>query len=388
MGDGVGRPERPLHVDVGDLQDHFAEFATTSLRRLPLYRHLAARVAEDPAVAGRLLLARPEVRWTTLLFAAVHDRLLAGAESADTAVDPLAAWYRSVTDRPRPVGTGADDPWPHFRRLALDDEAVAADLATRGTQTNEVGRCLTLLPALAGVQADVARPLGLVEVGTSAGLNLRLDHYGYRYHPDPGSSAGPDEETVAGDAPLVLSATWRGDRRPPLPTRPPIIGHRVGIDLAPIDVTDAAAARWLVACQWPEQFDRLDRCRRAVTLAQADPPTVRRGDLIADVAGLVTAVPADVHPVVLSTWCLAYLNDGEQRAFLAELDGVGRDRDLTLVFQEQAVEVPGLDPPPRPDGRDRPGPTALCRYDWRDGTRTRVRLADQHPHATWLEWLA
>ena len=53
----------------------------------------------------------------------------------------------------------------------------------------------------------------------------------------------------------------------------------------------------------------------------------------------------------------------------------------------QPVEVPGLDPPPRPDGHVDPNPTALCRYDWRNGKRTTVRLADQHPHVRWIEWL-
>ena len=38
----------------------------------------------------------------------------------------------------------------------------------------------------------------------------------------------------------------------------------------------------------------------------------------------------------------------------------------------------------QPDGRA----IALVRLEWRDGERTAVRLADQHPHGNWLEWLA
>ena len=41
-----------------------------------------------------------------------------------------------------------------------------------------------------------------------------------------------------------------------------------------------------------------------------------------------------------------------------------------------------------PDGRPDGAATALVRVDWRDGARTQHRLADQHPHGTWLEWLA
>ncbi|MEO6988859.1 MAG: DUF2332 domain-containing protein [Aquihabitans sp.] len=371
--------------DGASLAAHFATFAEVAFRRLPLYRYLAEGVAQDREVAERLLLARPEQRWFTLLMASVHDRLLAGVGPDGSADDPLGEWYRSITDHPRPVGTGTDDPWPHFRRLALDDELVAANLATRSTQTNEVGRCLALLPALGGVTADHGAPLGLVEVGASAGLNLRFDHYGYRYRPD--GSGAEDVIELDVDADLVLETVWRGAMPPPVPAVMPLVVHRAGVDLHPIDVTDEVAGRWLVACQWPEQPERLERCRQAVALAAVDPPAVRRGDAIATLAKMVDEVPEDVHPVVIATWFLAYLDPARQRAFLHELDRIARQRDITLVIEEQPSEVPGLDPPPRPDGKFDPGPTALCRYDWCSGHRTSVRLADQHPHVRWLEWL-
>lgn len=379
-----------IAAEEAGLAEHFRSFAQVTFRRLPLYRHLVECVAQDDEVAGRLLLARPGQRWATLLMASVHDRLLAEVDDGGVTDDPLADWYRSITDEPRPVGTGTDDPWPHFRRLALDDDLVAANLSNRGTQTNEVGRCLALLPALGEIASEMDGPLGLVEVGASAGLNLRFDHYRYRYRSSAeGAQREPseDETEVGGDADLVLETTWRGPHRPPVPTAMPTVVHRSGVDLHPIDVTDELAGRWLVACQWPEQIERLERCRQAVALAAADPPLVHRGDAVAKLAALVDDVPAHAHAVVIATWFLAYLDPHAQRAFAHELDRLGQQRDLTLVFQEQPVEVPGLDPPPRPDGRFDPGPTALCRYDWRDGRRTSVRLADQHPHVRWLEWL-
>lgn len=367
--------------EVARIQARFRAFHDVDARKLPLYRHLTGRVAEDPEVAARVLLSPPEQRVVNLLLAAVHDVLLAG-EGHD-----LAAWYGSITDPVRPIGTGDDDPWPHFRALALEDPDVARSLRNRHTQTNEVGRCAALLPALAGLAASApgapphgGRPLGLVEVGASAGLNLQFDRYGYRYAPH-----GPELATAS---PLVLDCRLRGTVPLVLPDEPPHIATRVGLDLRPVDLHDRAQARWLVACQWPDQPERVHRARIAVALAHGNVPEVVRGDLVDDVAPLVAAVPDFALPVVIATWVLAYLTAERQAAFVAELDRIGAARDLSLVYAELPSRVPGLVVPPRPDGRPDDLPTALVRLDWRDGVRTDHRLADLHPHGTWLEWLA
>lgn len=381
-------------TDRSPLSGLFADFADTAVRHLPLYRRLCEGAAADPEVADRLLIApQPEQRVPNLLLAAVHDVLLAGDHDPEAAA--LAQWYRSVTDTPRRLGRGADDPWPHFRALALEHEGVAERLRTRTTQTNEVGRCATLLPALMDVAAD-GRHLGLVEVGASAGLNLLLDRYGYSYAPASQPVAPHDGERageikVAPDSPLVLHCTLRGPHRPPLAGPMPTIASRVGLDRSPVDVGDPAQARWLVACQWPDQPDRVHRARTAIALSHGRRPRIVTGDAVDDVAGVLEGVAESVFPVVMSTWVLYYLSPERQQAFITALDDVGAHRDVSLVFAEQPAVVPGLAAagalPPRPDGAPDGTATALVRLDWRDGRRTGIRLGDQHPHGTWLEWL-
>lgn len=81
---------------------------------------------------------------------------------------------------------------PLYEHLAL---AIAADeeilaLAAHATKEQPVPNLFLvavpyLLPAFALVAALAnKRPLTLIEIGTSAGLNLMWDHYGYRYDPD------------------------------------------------------------------------------------------------------------------------------------------------------------------------------------------------------------
>ena len=384
--------------EVLGLARQLRDLAEQMFSRLPLYRRLAEASASDLDVVGRLLLAPSERRVPNLLLAAVHDVLLAGRQ------DVLADWYPSVPavrgeghHRARTVGHGRDDPWPHFRRLALEDDEVADRLATRGTQTNEVGRSLALLPAL--FQAALAaehprggvRPLGVVEVGASAGLNLRFGAYGYRYHlpPDPSGLGGTRTviESVGAGSRLMLDAQLRGDRVPPLPDGALPVATAVGLDRHPLRVSREADARWLVACQWPEEVERLDRLRAAIDQAALQPPVVEEGDAVGDVARHVRAVPPHALPVVVASWALAYLPVERQRAFLDELDRLGGERDLALVFAEQPERVPGLPVPPRPDGVADGRPTALVRMAWRDGRRSAHRLADCHPHARWIEWL-
>ncbi|MEO6628348.1 MAG: DUF2332 domain-containing protein, partial [Aquihabitans sp.] len=347
--------------------------------------------AGDPEVANRLLLApHPNQRVPTLLLAAVHDVLLGGLN------DPLVDWYSSVQPAQgrseahhRSVGAGVDDPWPHFRRLALDDEDVAERLRTRATQTNEVGRCAPLLLAMAQISAGapgaapgLGRPLGLVEVGASAGLNLLFDRYAYRYEME----GHPAHEI--GSSPLELTCRLRGVGLPPFPAAPPEISSRVGLDVAPVDLADAGSARWLVACQWPDQPERVTQARTAIALAHLDRPRLVVGDAVDDLAPLLEAVPRHALPVVFATWVLSYLPTERQRHFMAGLDAMGDERDLTLVYADQPSLVPGLPLPPRPDGRPDTDATALVRIDWREGQRVDVRIGDQHPHGTWLEWLA
>lgn len=116
--------------------------------RSPAYQSLPVAVAGDDSVLSFLQVLPSAKRQPNLLFAAA--RYLLGS------VPDAGALHELVTEDPE-----------QLRQVMLN----------RRTQTNEVARCATLLPAL----SRLPQPLALIEVGASAGLVLLLDQYSYDY---------------------------------------------------------------------------------------------------------------------------------------------------------------------------------------------------------------
>ncbi len=352
-------------VALDELAQRFRNFAGTSTHsRAPLYSVLALAAADDDDIL-RLLQHAPETQQLpVLLFAGVHFLLLHGDGPE------LAAHY------PNLAGEGASSPAGDaatlFRTFVLDHAAPLSEIiATHNTQTNEVGRCAQFVPPL-GMLADEVGDLAHVDVGTSAGLNLLLPRYSYEY--EPGGTVG------AASAVHVRCGT-RG--AVPVPAVMPPVVRSIGLDMAPIDVTDDDAVRWLEACVWPDQADRFARLVAAIELARTAPPDVRRGDAVGGLAAVVADAAAHGHPVVTNSWVLPYLPDDARVAYVAELDRLGGQQDLSWIIAEPPAQTPGL-PVPTTDPPEEI--TVLSLVRWRGGRRAVQRLATTHPHGYWLRW--
>ena len=360
----VGHDHRSS-IDV--LAERFRDFGATAASRAPLYGRLSLAVADDPEVLALLQVAEDEQAIPVLLFAAVHHALLAEPDA------PLANHYPNLVAAPSTA-----DPWPTFRHFALmHADEIRDTVSTRHTQTNEIGRCSLFLPALGLVEHEIG-PLSLIDVGTSAGLNLLIDRYQYDY--GPSGSVWPDRPGGT-DGSVVLACAVSGTV--PVPTAMPVVAAAMGIDPKPIDVHDATEVRWLEACVWPDQLDRFQRLVAAVAIAREHGVDVRRGDAVDDLAAAVSEATQHGHPMVMNSWVLNYLTPARREEYVAELDAIGSHTDLSWVLAESPSQTSGLPIPTTAVPEDL---TVLSLVRWRDGTRIIQRLATCHPHGYTMRW--
>jgi len=315
-------------------------------------------------------------RRPNLILAAVHFLLLGGDGEA------LGRHYDTVCDF-LGLGPATPDPATVFGDFsdfcATRRDEIAALLATRATQTNEIGRCAALLPAFATVAGEhPGRALGLVDLGASAGLNLLFDRYGYDY--GGGRLAGATGSTVQLDCEL------RGPGLPPLGPVP--VASRTGLDQRPVDLGTEEGPRWLLACQWPGHLERFRRQRHALALAAEapGPPEVVRGDMIDDLPRVVDRVPVDAHLCLFHSWVAAYLTPDRQRELVGAVQELAARRPLSWLFAESPYETPGLPVPPAPGGVSERAATALVVVRAEGRALSPVRLADMHHHGAWLRW--
>ena len=358
---------------------HFAYTLTPDQRQSnPLYAALCDAAQTDNTLVDLLLEAPPSQRRPVLILAAIHHLALSKPEMGMDDLYPTAAWLDSVggidgepTEPPMVTletldhGVGAILDAVHDAR-----DLIARTLATRSTQTNEVGRSGVL--AAGQVAVSGGEPFGLLDLGCSAGLNLIPDAYRIEL---PDRILGEPESSV------VIAPTWRND--------PSVVGGltiswRCGIEPSPIDPRRDTDALWLLACQWPDDLPRFERTRRAMRLwrQRNTTPSIIEGSAITALHKAVERAPSDLPLVIQHSWMAAYLSAREQESLAREIRSLTGPRKVTWLWLEHAREVPGFDPPRARDARI-PGSSLLVAETI---GREPLVLAQCHPHGSWASW--
>jgi hypothetical protein len=369
---------------VAALQDKFARFARGGLRDDPLYAALADAAARHADWAALLAVAPAAQQLPLLWLAALQDRVLALTEAGERPA--LAAYYASAGGT-RPPDAALESHLAEF--IERHHDALAACIATRTTQTNEIGRCAVLWPVLQQlVETTGRRRIALLDVGCSAGLNLGVDLWRYRYVDDTtGATIANTPQTRDAGAPEIVCRVLAGAR--PRATDVPEIASRQGIDLNPIDVGDPAELRWLRACLWPHDTERRKRFDAAAAIARTQHwPLGAVTDAAVAIAAWRDGLPSDTLPVVFNSWVLAYVDAPLLRRHVDSLlDEVARRGVAWISAEDPALSRTWWPGRPASDADARPNATSwtLALPDGRGGVAWEL-AATSHAHGRWMQW--
>ena len=231
-------------------------------------------------------------------------------------------------------------------------------------QTNEPGRSSTLMTGLLEIVARHGPKLEILEIGSSAGLNLLIDHFRIDL---PGISTGPSDSTVH------LTPAWRGPRPPN--TAPDIVSIR-GVDIAPVDATTQAGADRLLAYCWADHTQRMERLGHALALLRAHPPMLEQGDAPDWVEARLAEPQADgVTRVLMHSIVWTYIAPEGQARITTAMEAAGArattNRPLAWVHVEADRNV---------------HQHVLTIRSW-PGHNDPVVIARAHAHGFWVERL-
>jgi hypothetical protein len=321
-----------------------------------LYTRLGDAACKDPDLLELLAKIPPQQPVPLLLFGAVHQLLLNGADH------PLRDFYATCTDTPDPVS----DPFPAFRDFVMENyDAIVETATNRQVQTNEVARSSLFLPAYRIIARRTNRPMWIIEVGSSAGLTLLFDHWHYTYHHRHSSISVGDPTSL-----VQLEAIVRGPQRPLFPDPMPDVGARIGVDLNPIDINDPDDESWIRGLVWPDRTERHRRLSAAISVARRNPITLVRGDAVECLEKQVTAASQDSVVVINHSHMLNQLPVDRRRDFVNELDRLSLDRPIWRVSNEWLTH----------------SNTQLDLIRHSANEHQVEGLADVHHHGEWISW--
>jgi hypothetical protein len=287
--------------------------------RSPLNAAILAGAADDIDAGGsvRELVAGvdappgsvPQIR----LLSALHELVLAGRAPALAEFYPSAGGTRPPQDV-WPAAAGAID--EHFEWLRGRLKVTV--------QTNEPGRSAVLYLALLWLTHVHRRPLRLLEIGASAGVNLLCDRFCYL---DDGRPLGDPESPVRFEQPWVPG--------------PPIdlaaaedqldLVARAGCDLAPLNPARAEDRLRLLSYMWPDEHWRVERARVALELAGRSPVRVAREPASSWLAARLGDDANGALTVVWHSVVRQYVPDAEWAAVEAAIrDAVGPTVELSM----------------------------------------------------------
>jgi hypothetical protein len=311
--------------------------------------------ALDPQTqTGRRILGWPDDPYPDALAlrlaGGLHALVLSGADS------DLAAAYPPAQ---------AADLGDILKAVIMRHDAWLNAFLDSPPQTNETGRSAVLLPGFLAIARETGLPLALMEIGSSAGLNMFFDRFRYRFGElDWGDPAYP----------VTLVPQMRG--AVPDLTGALKISSRTGCDTSPLDIEDENDRLRLRAYIWADQTDRLARLDAAIDVARRQAPALERTDAADFVEQQLAARKPGECLVLFHSVVWQYLPEHTKALIENALRRAGEEAGLEAPLAWLRMEtLSTTDPYP-----------TLQLTMWPGGEARHLALADFH--GRWIEWLA
>ncbi len=331
------------------ISQRFDDFANHECRgSSALYEYLSHHTAEDDDLLEIASHAREGQPIPNLFLSAVHYLLLKGNEHS------LKHYYPSITNPPREI----DNAFPHFKDFCKQNKReIISILNTKRVQTNEITRCAYLYPTFCFIFEKVKRPLSLIEIGTSAGLQLLWDQYCYSYGSERvyGAPHSNVRITSRSKDPLFL-----------LPQSPPV-AERIGVDLHLNDLNNTKDYIWLKSLIWPEHKERFELFENASSFMKEKPVTLIEGDGVTLLPEIAAQVPNDSALCIFHTHVANQMPNEVKQKLMDTINEIGRRRDVFHLYNNMS------------DGK-------LHLDYFIDGTRNQHTIGKTDGHGRWFEW--
>jgi len=301
-------------LDIELLSQQFKNFAIRECKGSSwLYEFLSLKISEDNEILELSSHCATGQPVPNMFLAAVHYLLLSGSNHE------LKEYYPSITQFPRPVEESFFS-FKHFCEQKRDN--IRSILSSKLVQTNEIRRCTYLYPSFCFVYDTVKKPLSLIEIGTSAGLQLLWDKYSYSYgdnevYGDPHSSVHLTAELRKGHIPLWIQNS-------------PPVASKIGIDLHVVDLSNNEDHLWLKSLIWPDHKERLELFEKATELFHIHPVNLIEGEAVSLLLDLVEQIPVD------SILCIFHTHVANQmpvkNKLMENIRTIGAHRDVFHLY--------------------------------------------------------
>lgn len=315
-----------------------------------LYEYLSEKIAADEELLELCMNVRQDQPVPNTLFGAVHYLLLKGINH------PLKEYYPSITERYKKKEE-AFQPFKDFCIKYKDD--ILSIFKIRYIQTNEVRRCAYLYPAFCTVYEKTEKPLALIEIGTSAGLQLLWDQYSYSY--------GDDNTYGNTSSALHIESKLVGEKRPALHKSSPPVTSRIGLDLNPIDLNNEDEKLWLKSLIWPEHTERLDMFEKAASSIKNNNISLIEGDGIALLPEYAAKIATDNAICIFHTHVANQMPVDKRNELVQAVKEIGRNRDVFHLYNNIQDRYLHLD------------------Y-YINGEENNNIIAETEGHGRWFEW--